>query len=250
MSKKNIIIITICALLFSIIFVSIRYDDANMESPLLGEAVSIPPRDIITPTNTPFCYPHWLMINEHLVEVELGVYHKQISPTIQEKIDSSEPLGVTAEPVEASEFPKEEMQTNFMKKGCPIYYYKDDTEELYIFIDCDRDTYCYYVSPCQDTPTNPPDTVPPGLVLNGRLILLTGRHVQISPSIQEKIDAAELLGITVEPVSPSEFPTEELQTNYIKKGCSIYHYKTDSEEVYIFIDCDRTTYCFYNTPWE
>ncbi|MGF7144257.1 hypothetical protein HNQ56_002688 [Anaerotaenia torta] len=66
----------------------------------------------------------------------------------------------------------------------------------------------------------------------------------------KKIDAAELLGITVEPVSPSEFPTKELQTNYIKKGCSIYRYKTASEEVYIFIDCDRTTYCFYNTPWE
>ena len=46
------------------------------------------------------------------------------------------------------------------------------------------------------------------------MIEVEGTYQQISPSIEEKIEIAEFLGITVEWVEPNEFPKEELQTNY------------------------------------
>lgn len=97
------------------------------------------------------------------------------------------------------------------------------------------------------TPTNPPDTLPYYLMLNGNLITLCGDFQPISPNTQEKIDNSELLGITVEPVAGNEFPTEELQSNFIGKNWSLYYYEDNSQEAYIFVDNNKENHCFYQT---
>lgn len=97
-------------------------------------------------------------------------------------------------------------------------------------------------------PTSPPDSLPYIFMLNGNLIEMAGNYHQISPSIQEKIENAEFLGLTVDQVKRNEFPTEELQTNFVGKDCTVYYYKDEFEEAYIFIDSQKTNYCHYQYP--
>ena len=99
----------------------------------------------------------------------------------------------------------------------------------------------------EGTPSNPPDTMPNLLMLNGNLIEMNGDFQQISPNTQDKIDKAKLLGLTVAQVTRNESPAEELQTNFIGKDWSLYYYKDNSQEAYIFIDNNRVNYCFYQT---
>ncbi len=101
----------------------------------------------------------------------------------------------------------------------------------------------------EPTPTNPPDTVPYSVMINGTVIeIFFDGYRQISPGIQELINHADLIGVTAERVAPNKVPTEELQTNFISEGSTVYCYSDDSGEYYLFIDKDKTDYGFFQTP--
>lgn len=100
------------------------------------------------------------------------------------------------------------------------------------------------------TPTNPPGPgyVPGVIVIGGNLISLDSGGGMVPPQYLEKMEQAEYLGETKEPVPDNEYPTEELQSNYIPAGYEVYHLVTDEEDSYI-VYSEEDFYCIYATEW-
>lgn len=106
------------------------------------------------------------------------------------------------------------------------------------------------VSPTDATPTPPPGPgyVPGTIVIGGKLISLDSGGSMVPPQYLEKMEQAEYLGETKEPVPDNEYPAEELQSNYIPAGYKVYHLVTDEEDSYIVYG-EEDFYCIYATEW-
>lgn len=108
------------------------------------------------------------------------------------------------------------------------------------------------VSPFPEvSPTNPPgpDYVTYAIIINGNLLhLINEGNGMVPPHYLEKIEQAEFLGETREPVQSGEFPKEELQSNYIPAGYEVYHYVSDEEDSY-FVYSEENFYCIYAKEW-
>lgn len=109
----------------------------------------------------------------------------------------------------------------------------------------------------ESVPKAAPPTFAPGMlgcfkgaiVIDGNLISLNSGGGMVPPQYLEKMGQAEYLGETKEPVPEDEFPTEELQSNYIPAGYEVYHLVTDEEDSYI-VYSEEDFYCIYAASWD